>query len=393
MAYHRSFLGDTAIKALRLTSYFTAICSVVVLPIWLLIHGWRVGGREFFSWKAGGIVILGLVVILSRYYYVASERDEEFKELQAEFKFFFFHAPSAWSFGGGLACILMGLFFLFPVNGALFERYSAGLSLYVGVIGATLGIHAFYKRTAPITDMNHLLKSLTEDLDNLNESVKKGDVRSDRLWIVYPALNIGYYRNINNPDIYDEFKFAALECASRLKQNATAVTYATDLYRPLYECYDRAVTGGNTDATRIEKCVADAIDFQEKFQGTQAISAGRFCPLDPTGFPPHVFIIGDVTYLLMSYGMPIYEGDDTTKFHSVEGERLVRLLAFRRDDPTLAALISEHLKLLVQPRPATPPEATAEARAEPLTGATHEAAPEAPIGAPPGSTEEKKDEE
>lgn len=327
------------------------------MPLSLLAFGLKNGGRSGLAevWWQVSIIGIGALVILLRFFYVLGEGNDEFGDLQAELKFLFLGATSAWSFGGGLACILTAIFFLFPVNGAWYERYTAGLSIYISILGVVLGVHAFYRRTAPITDLNHLLKALTEDLENLIGNKEENESSSERLWIVYPALNLGYYRNMNNLRVYNRYKDAVIRCATHLKANAYAITFQENLYQPLYECYDKSLNNGIIDAGRVKKGVDDAKDFVGRFKGTDAVATGKVYGLDPISFPPHVFIVGDITYLLMSYGVPIYDPESSEKFRAIEGEKFAKILAFRRDDPSLAVLISDHLKLLVD-KPEAPPQ-------------------------------------
>jgi hypothetical protein len=343
-------------RILRRVNQALIIVSVVVVPVSLLAFGLKNGGRSTLAevWWQVSLIGIGALVMFIRFFYVLGEGNDEFGDLQAELKFLFLGATSAWSFGGGLACILTALFFLFPVNGAWYERYTAGLSIYISILGVVLGVHAFYRRTAPITDLNHLLKAITEDLENLIGNKEENESTSERLWIVYPALNLGYYRNMNSLRVYYRYKDAVIRCATHLKTNAHAITFSEDLYQPLYEVYDKGANKGIIDPGRVKRSVDDAKDFVDRFKGAR-VATSKFYGVDPISFPPHVFIIGDITYLLMSYGVPIYDPDLPEKFRAIEGEEFAKILAFRRDDPSLAVLISDHLKLLVE-KPEAPPQ-------------------------------------
>jgi hypothetical protein len=343
--------------------FLPAFVVAFVVPLTLLIVGYRRGGLSITWqwWLLGG----GFGVIAWRLLTVWLRDRDELLDLRSECKFMFVHATTAWSVGGGLACILTGGYFLFTSNNNFYERYEGALGIYVSVIGATLAIHAFYRHTAPIMDMDVLLRRLIDDL-------KEAEKDESRLWIVYPALNLGYYRNREQlcaelPDdhICKLFKKALQDCAQKLGPRAVAITFPKELYQPLFACYDKMIRQGKkasaaiTDPNCVSDCVQEAMSCLSRFVGSDIEKFGRYCPVLPREFPQQMVIVGDTVYSIMSYGLPVYKpnsertdeptnGEFHGTFHAIEGEhRPVLLLAYRRVDATLAESVSEHLQRLV----------------------------------------------
>lgn len=344
-------------RSLRAFNITLIVISVILAPTTLLIIGYVLGGRKTMqeAWWQLLLVLFGVLVIATRVplFFLTREGGEEFRDLVSEGRFLVYHATSAWSIGGGLACILTAGYFLFPVNGNLFERYASGLGMYLSILAVVLGVHAFYRRTAPILNMNQLLDKLTEDMENLIEGLESGSRHERRLWMVYPAMNLGHYRSHESPPTYERFKTTLLRCSGILKENAKAITYKETLYKSLYESYERGLVHRD-EQNGAELSNLDAIDFVKSFRGTKEIPRGRHLGLAPNELPQHVIIIGNITYLLMSYGLPIYEvvnGQET--FRSSLGEKqLARVLAYRREDPGLAEFISGQLAALFQEKQA-----------------------------------------
>jgi hypothetical protein len=338
-----------------------AVVSFIV-PLWLLYLGLRFHTNLADRWRLPSILIAaGIIVITWRISWVFLRDKDELHDFWAECKFMVVHATTAWSLGGGIACILTGAYFAFTSHGHHFERYAGAVSIYATVIGATLAIHAFYRQTAPITDMDVLLRRLIDDLDDAK--------KESSLWIIYPALNLGYYRNRQQygtelPDdhICSLFKTALGNCAQRLgPQRAVAITFHKELYQKLFDCYDKMISAknGKSDQQCVEHCTKEALSCLRHFVGWPEEKLGFHCPVLPREFPQQMVIIGDIVYSIMSYGLPIYKtgtkADDPAndmfygEFHPIEGERKpVLLLAYRRVDATLADSVSDHLMRLVK---------------------------------------------
>jgi hypothetical protein len=356
----------TTLKRNRWKAFLHFLPAFVVafaVPLTLLIVGYQRGhlSRGWPWFLIGG----GAAVIVWRLLFVWLRDRDELLDLWSECKFMFIHATTAWSVGGGLACIFTGGYFLFTSNNSLFERYEGAFGIYVSVIGATLAIHAFYRHTAPIMDMDVLLRRLIDDL-------KEAEKDQSRLWIVYPALNLGYYRNreqlraeLPDDNICKLFKKALQDCAQKLGSRAIAITFPKELYEPLFTSYDKMIRQGKkavaskTDPNCVQDCVQEAMSCLSRFTGNEVEKFGRYCPVLPREFPQQMVIVGDTVYSIMSYGLPVYKPNSEKPdepasgkfhgiFHAIEGEhRPVLLLAYRRVDATLAESVSEHLQRLV----------------------------------------------
>jgi len=278
-------------------------------------------------------------------------------------------SQSAFFVGACLASVGTGIHLIYSKGGPLHERYDTVIGIYLTTITATLGLKAFYDRLVPITDVNILLKRVTADL----RQCKDGD-----LWIVYPALNIGYYRNhVKNKhrvgsSIVDDFSRALAECAERVK-DVHAVTFDTQRIKALYTAYVSAQANSTGTPPDALQTVKDCVDSAEEIckavvrqvaKGKGLINADEYLtdsrqlhhhPLSPQLFPQQTIVIGPVTYTLVSYGLPLYD-PGTDAFTIIPGEhKLVDIVAYRREDTALAHLISEHLKQLIKPRSLSDP--------------------------------------
>lgn len=342
-------------KGWNAVNWFLILAAAFGVPIYLFYYGYHIGGSTA-RWPLL-LVALGAAVMVMRFVYAWRREPDEFRDLEAEFKFVFSHAASAWSAGAGMACVLTGLYFFFPSEGAVYHRYAAALGIYISILGITLAVHAFYRNTAPIRDVNQLLSEVFDDL-------KYRCDQDSRLYIVYPALNIGYYRNLKNlgsiPPDHITMRFRELLGikAEQLKKKAVAITYPLDLYKPLYKCYDDGVSKEEANEDRVNNCVNDAMIYIEKFtrksigfDGQQLQEAGRHVEIRPDLFPSQVIVIGTITYIILSYGMPIFAptAQDPKKFHWIHGENEpANLLVYRRDDPVIAETIVRHLELIIE---------------------------------------------
>src|SRR5690606_16871811 len=112
------------------------------------------------------------------------------RELGDEIRYMFKHGTLAWIFGAGMAYILIAVYIIIP-NDSFDPRsfYTFGLSAFIGTVGSGLVIRSLYRDLAPITDVDRLLFYIIRDIDNLRT---KG---LEKVTIVYPALNIGDWRN------------------------------------------------------------------------------------------------------------------------------------------------------------------------------------------------------
>jgi hypothetical protein len=341
-------------KTIALADKSLLFLTLVAIPLGMFVFGvaCRLRTPPPYSWIPFS---LGLLSIAIRLLHLFLSGKDQFNSLWAEFRFLT-QAQSSWSLGSGIACMAIGTFFLFPSDSNLASRFEASLGLYTGILGATLAINAFYRQTAPITDADSLLKNLNYDLNACPDRSK--------IWFVYPALNIGYYRSlqeagINREDIdhrlpnncpYEDFRVALRRRATRLgRDRVTAVTYPSSLYKVLYQRYEENIHGSsNINSDRVNGCAEEAQSLTGDFTTKE---------LSPEAFPQHVIIIGDVVYTVMSYGLPIYKPDPQSPddpINNVWGGKFVAgepqpasLLVYRREDPILSKLISNHLEILV----------------------------------------------
>jgi len=289
-----------------------------------------------------GIVTLGSRII----YILARDKEErEFTEFRSEIYFITNYAHSAWSIGASVACILIGLFFLFPVKGDHFERYQGALGLYFAILAITLGIHALYRKEAPILNVSQFLDSAIKDLDR-----DKGN----RLWIVFPALNIGYYRAYGKYDTrVTDFKNALSQCALRLRNKAKAITYHPKYYISLFRAYDEMVAGEDKiNKQRISDCAENAYDFIRDFTDPTVIDPnssvnrrGNFYGFPHDDLPPFVLVIGNIVYFMITYSLPYWDEENGkfSYFHSPE-HKLVEMIVYRREDEVLARTVVRRLE-------------------------------------------------
>ena len=229
----------------------TWLCALVI-PSLLLYNGLAIAldgttfGLSFKYWRHT-IIILGIatvtVKILELILLDRKDHESEWNDLKAQVVFITKHAKSAWAFGGGSACIVTGLFLFFPTNGALYSRFDTGFTIFLSIIAITLAIHVFYRRMAPIIGTRSLLESVVQDL-------QKHENTNAEIWMVYPALNIGFYRSYknnrgiwngtqhtNHPLEHVEKNLSA--CLMRGTRPAGVITYDKSYYRQLYACYHK----------------------------------------------------------------------------------------------------------------------------------------------------------
>jgi hypothetical protein len=282
----------------------------------------------------------GLSIVIYQFTRLILKKKETSKKLLAQIDFFLTEG-SALNVASGIALCVIGLYLLFPTSSDLATRFSVCLSAYTSIMAATLAIDAFYIRTQAITDMDIFLKFLTNDLDE-----EKGRIK--RLWIVYPALNIGYYRSLVTFKVYEDDEvlpenspcdkfITALEArVKRLQKKANAITYPQELYVKLYQCYHEELRHpkpkpqkNSTNSTSLpenstvlpEKCAKEAKRLFNLFDSSHAIE------VPPDALPQHIIIIHDIVYTIMSYGIPIYNEVNQT-FTSSESSGVADLIGW-----------------------------------------------------------------
>lgn len=265
--------------------------------------------------------------------------------------------------GTCVGAIGTGIHLFYSEGGPAHERYDTVIGIYLSAITASLGIRAFYDRLIPITSVNTLVRRVTADLKRCREG---------GLWIVYPALNIGYFRNAVNQStrLIEELSKALQECAVELK-DAHAVTYSPPHIQMLYTTY--AQSHARTDLAK--DCTDNALQMsrdlvravgRSKVQDADSYVNGHGAKhlhyINPDAFPQHVIIIGSITYVMVSYGLPIYrpptEQSSDGSFEVLNSDQLVEIVAYRREDSALAHMITTHLRQLLSlqdPKPGSLP--------------------------------------
>jgi hypothetical protein len=327
-------------EIVEVIDYYFIIISCLIVPLYLLIYGINLKFR-FPPIYACIPLFIGLLTLAIHIIYLALDRRSHLRKLWNQ-AITILQARSALSIGSGLACLVVGGYFLFPSDSNLASRYQGALGLYLSTLGTVLAIDIFYNKLAPITDMDTLLETISSDLESHPDNT--------RLWFVYPAINIGYYRTLEQCGLDDEqsdsiepgkaysiFRDALKEKVNRSKKvKPKAITFPLDLYKSLYDRYERVHYDiQNPRDTRIKECEKEARGLVSGFDVKE---------ISPEKFPQHIIIIGNIVYTVMTYGFPNY---DSTNKKFTEGEaELASLLVYRRDDALLANIISSHLDII-----------------------------------------------
>lgn len=338
-------MGDsmtlTYTQKINLYILFIAI-TILGLPLFPAVFAYE--GRTL-KWNnhfaIDSIGLAGLIVGTATLLLLRWRRSAQWKELLRELAFIFWQGKFACAIGISLGLVTGCLYLLLPfdkANDDFAERAASSFAIYLGTIGSVLGIHTLYRKSAPITEVETLLESLCDDLE---EHGRLGN----KLLFIYPALNIGYYRALRQygfqgesdhiPDQHPYRRFTNLlvNTASRLKSGARIITYPEELYGPLYEIYDRDKNG--SDSSRVTMCAEEAKRLDTHF--VTAAGVKGHISLAPYQCPPQVFVIGPVSYSVLSYGLPRYNAQ-TKKFEPVY-HNYVNILVYRREDPALSSMI------------------------------------------------------
>jgi len=299
------------------------------------------------------IAALIAAVVVSAF--TLAQSPDTFKELLREFSYFWHYSTAAWTISVAFATLATGAYLFLPHDKPhQLEHVDEAAKIYAEVLIACLGLHIFYRRTAPISDVDLLLILLRKDL-------RRQSSREARLLVAYPALNIGYYRAItgqkddkaspfsNYAKFREEFQ-AAITNPNRYA-NATALTYPRALYSELYAQYDK-LAASTPSVSRVNSCVAEANVLAEDF-----VKNAQLVQINPQLFPPHIIVIGDVVYSIMSYGIPLYQPNsskpDTADvfngtFVGGEPDHVAQLVVYRREDDVLAGIVEDHIQRLIQ---------------------------------------------
>lgn len=210
-------------------------------------------------------------------------------------------------------------------------------------------IRAIFDKIAPITNVEKLLFRLAEDFEEL--SGKKGC----EAWIIYPALNIGYFREeaqLVRESQYTRFSDALHKFIENPLTKVTAVTYKTELYEKMYKTYAEMVLAGKDVAYQQQKTADSVVEAKRKFNSIRdASNLGCECyEVDPNELREHFIVIDDIVYTITSFGLPVYEATGGGAFKapdlaaSVPKDKLVKIYAYRQQDGDLAQMIKEKVK-------------------------------------------------
>ena len=352
--YKKGFIKSLdAVNTFLIYFCIFGITSLLWLLGYLISKGYNLPFivNDWWRWL---IIGLGGLLIIIRALKVLFFDNEEFKDIKHEIRFIWYHAKTAWSVGAGLACIFTGTYFLISANNALHDRYDAIFGIFVSALGITLAAHVLYRNMAPILGTNKLLDSIVEDLKNCPEH--------SEIWLVYPALNIGFYRAlVNKEGVWDDkiddflithrcgkFHRTLRESLEDKHLKAKAITYPKNEYRKLYETYDKMISSeGSVNGYYVDKCTKSAEKLIDLFEFNKSPNI-EYIPLAPDQFPQHVIVIGIVVYIIVSYGIPIYNRN-LISFIPITGEHEpADLLTWRREDAELARTICDHLRKLTE---------------------------------------------
>lgn len=213
------------------------------------------------------------------------------------------------------------------------------MGIYFSCIALPLTIRIFYKKTAPIININELLYEITQDFDKLHKNANK------KVWIIYPALNIGHFREAKNYNMFRE----KLICGSLNDIEINTVTYDPNLYKPMYNAYN-SQNKSKDPADIVHKSYTEATDL---IRILAAHNKSTNFILPPENFPSQIIIIGNIVYTIISFGLPVYKANNESKDEGQNGKfestpngrnNLAKLIAYRREDNELSDLLNTNIE-------------------------------------------------
>lgn len=287
-------------------------------------------------------ICIGIISFILNNYFTKEDDINEFKR-EIEYLKNNIWTPLFW--GGGLALIFISVNALFYegennfVEANIFEISS----ILIGTISTIIIFRGIFQGIAPISSIERFLLLAAEDLKR-----KRYD-RTGRVWLIYPALNIGYYREqIDEVPTkhYSEFKESLNIVKNNPKVQLTVVTFPSNLYKPLYQEYVK-MNNKPEDDPNIDKCVNEALDiFNSCSNGNHSNCTSK--EVSPEKFPNHCLIVDNVVYLINTFGLPDYNPSDN-KFHPLNNtenhkEKLAKVFIYRQEDKILADLLIDKIK-------------------------------------------------
>lgn len=256
------------------------------------------------------------------------EREYVFHEIRYVFE----HGTTPWLLGSCTAYLIMFMYFLFPeAQFSPRQVFGFASSTLIACIGAALAIRTFSVRYSPIVDTNDLLARLIEDIRSLEPGERS------RVWMVFPALNIGHWGGDEN---FVEYKIELERCTEKHQGMVRAVVHPRSQYEELYKSYGEMHhldEEENADKTRICTPVADSM-------ASDIERLGRLYECPPEQFPPHLAIIGNVTYSILTFGLPVFTKGKYIALEREKGHR-AKLITYRREDRDLADELEDRLKI------------------------------------------------
>jgi hypothetical protein len=235
-------------------AHVRAIAFSVLVPI-------AICGITYFFF---GAYLLGLLFVLFLFLYAIvmacagfmTSDEEERQEITNELKFFFLDiSPGAWYGSGAIGSLLAALFLLWTTEAVAPQDFRDACGLLITVTVTALGLHVFYRRTAPISDVEANLERITRDLIKYSTELSDPSMHeSRRFWFVFPTLNIGYYRlrekstqrdrhwRLPDDSLYGKFFSKLNEVVRTLESKAIAVVYDPSYYEKLFTRYEEQIT-------------------------------------------------------------------------------------------------------------------------------------------------------
>ena len=181
----------------RVFSTILAAAFVLLLPVFasLALRDFPLNSSIGLDSVFVSIAIVSMVLLLL-FAAVIRERerhDPQWHVVIGRLKLAYDSALPVLIFGGCLGLAMFCIYFLFgDVNlkahstwGALNkELFSTYYKIMIPTLTAAAGFEFFHRKLSPITEVASLLEYLAQDFSNAKA----------RVWIVFPALNIGHFR-------------------------------------------------------------------------------------------------------------------------------------------------------------------------------------------------------
>lgn len=297
------------------------------------------------------VILFGIVAIILGNNLTKEDTRLEFQR-ELNFVRSNFIVPLFWGSGIGLIFIAgNGLFFdnighisfirnnIFSISGIL-----------LGIISTLVLFKSIFHEIAPIASIEKFLRMASQDLEEKRYS------KDGRVWLVYPALNIGYYREQIDAvplNYYSEFMTSLNYARDNPKVDVNVVTFPVNLYEKLFEKY----IDKNTDSKSVEnvqKCTNEANAIFNSFKEKNHTNC-KIHNIEPHKFPDHFLIIDNKVYLINTFGLPEYNPDtkdfikiDDTKENSKE--KLAKVYIYKQEDKILADLLIEKFELQNKPK-------------------------------------------